>query len=78
MEYLSAKDAADQWGCTVRWVQQCCKNGTIAGAVKFGKAWIIPQGAPKPAAFRRRTLLRRRKQKKKSGSKMEADGWCRC
>ena len=51
MEYLSAKDAADQWGCTVRWVQQCCKNGTIAGAVKFGKAWMIPQGAPKPAAF---------------------------
>lgn len=48
MEYISAKEAAMQWGITVRWVQQCCKNGQIPGATRMGRAWLIPKNAQKP------------------------------
>lgn len=48
MEYQSAQEAAERWGCTVRWVQQCCKDGLIPGAGKLGRSWMIPADAPKP------------------------------
>ena len=48
MEYISAKEAAEKWGITVRWVQQCCKNGLILGAGRLGNSWIIPKGAHRP------------------------------
>lgn len=48
MDYISAKQAAEKWGITVRWVQQCCKNGLIPGAGRLGNSWIIPKDALKP------------------------------
>nr|AGS51994.1 hypothetical protein [uncultured bacterium contig00006] len=36
MEYMTAKEAAERWGITVRQVQSCCKSGRIEGAVSMG------------------------------------------
>ncbi len=36
------------WGITTRRVQDLCKRGSIAGAVRFGRAWMIPENADKP------------------------------
>lgn len=40
--YLSVNEAALQMGVSVRRIQQMCKNGEIPGAVKRGRAWMIP------------------------------------
>jgi len=49
MDYISVKEAAGRWGVTVRRVQQCCKDGLIPGAAKFGRAWMVPKDAKLPA-----------------------------
>ena len=48
MNMISAKDAAMRWGCTPRFVQMLCKEGQIAGATRWGRAWMIPSDTPKP------------------------------
>ncbi len=47
MRYLSGSEAAALMGITVRRVQQMCKNGEIPGAIKNGRAWMIPVNAVK-------------------------------
>ena len=43
-EYISAKEAADKIGVTVRWIQQLCKDGKVEGAKRFGAQdiWLVP------------------------------------
>lgn len=43
-EYISAKEAANKIGVTVRWIQQLCKNGKVEGAKRFGAQdiWLVP------------------------------------
>lgn len=43
-EYISAKEAANKIGVTVRWVQQLCKDGKVEGAKRFGTQdiWLVP------------------------------------
>ena len=43
-EYISAKEAANKIGVTVRWIQQLCKDGKIEGAKRFGTQdiWLVP------------------------------------
>ncbi len=48
MEYLSASQAAKQWGISQRRVQVLCANGRIQGAFKVGEVWAIPQDTSKP------------------------------
>jgi len=48
LEWITAGQAADKWGITVRRVQALCKNRQIDGVVRLGKAWLIPKDAPKP------------------------------
>ena len=45
----SCKEKANEWGITVRAVNELCKKGKIPGAVKIGKSWQIPNDAGKPA-----------------------------
>ena len=45
----SCKEKANEWGITVRAVNELCKKGKIPGAVKVGKSWQIPDDAGKPA-----------------------------
>ncbi len=54
MAYINISTAANQWGITPRRVQELCKNGTIEGATRFGRAWMIPEGTPKPTDRRKK------------------------
>ena len=48
MEYMTIKEAAELWGLSIRRTQVLCETNRIEGAEKFGKAWAIPRGTPKP------------------------------
>ncbi len=54
MKYINIQQAAEKWGITVRRVQDLCKSGAIHGATRFGRAWMIPEEAEKPADGRTR------------------------
>ena len=45
MNYISVKDAAEKWGVTARRVQILCSEEKIKGAKRFGRNWMIPEGA---------------------------------
>ena len=49
MEYLKIDEIAAKWGIGVRRVQLLCSEGKIPGAVRFGRDWMIPTDAQKPA-----------------------------
>lgn len=44
----SCKEIAAEWGTAERTVTTWCKDGKIAGAVKEGRSWKIPETAVKP------------------------------
>ena len=48
MEYLKIEQIAQKWNISVRRVQLLCSEGKIEGAVRFGRAWMIPKNAKKP------------------------------
>lgn len=48
MDYISAKQAAEQWGLSDRRVRVLCEQGKIEGATKQGRSWLIPADAIKP------------------------------
>lgn len=45
----TCKQFATEWGISERTVNDWCKKGKIAGVVKEGRAWQIPDNAKKPA-----------------------------
>ena len=47
-EYMTIKEAAEDWGISTRRVNELCLNGRIEGVVKFGASWAIPAGTKKP------------------------------
>ncbi|MDO4803969.1 MAG: helix-turn-helix domain-containing protein [Lachnospiraceae bacterium] len=46
--YLSAKETAEKWGISVRWVNQYIREGRIPGCEKLGNLWAVPEDAIKP------------------------------
>ena len=48
MDWMTTKDAAEQWDITMRRVQALCENNKVKGAVLLGRMWLIPIGTPKP------------------------------
>ena len=48
MDYMTVKEASEQWGVTPRQVNYYCVGGRIPGAVKMATIWLIPKGAEKP------------------------------
>jgi hypothetical protein len=54
MEYLKIEQIAKNWDVSVRRVQLLCADGKIEGAVRFGRAWMIPKNAKKPVDGRTR------------------------
>ena len=48
------KATAELWGVSATRVAKLCRDGKIAGAVKDGKSWLIPEDAVKPADGRMR------------------------
>ncbi len=55
MDYITAKELAEDWGVSLRTVQQLCVNGKITGAQKIGTQWMIPKDAQKPARQKKNT-----------------------
>jgi len=47
-DYMTIADAAESWRLSVRQVQHLCRLGSVSGAVRFGRAWMIPKDAEKP------------------------------
>lgn len=50
MELITATEAAQKWGVTVRRVQGLCSEGKIKGAIRFGRAWMVPCKAVLPSS----------------------------
>lgn len=48
MEYLSITETAEKWGISPRRLQTLCAAGKVEGAMRFGKAWMIPKSTQKP------------------------------
>lgn len=48
MDYLKIDEVAAQWGISPRRLQTLCAQGKIEGAIRFGRAWMIPKDARKP------------------------------
>lgn len=48
MKMITAQQAAEQWGLSVRTVQHRCMQGHISGAERWGRTWMIPANAQRP------------------------------
>lgn len=59
MEYWKIDDAAKEWGISHRRIQTLCAEGKVPGASRFGRAWMIPQGTPKPKDGRTKAAINR-------------------
>lgn len=49
MDYISVKAASEKWGISERRIQKLCEENRIEGTLRFGRAWMIPKDAGKPA-----------------------------
>ncbi len=47
-EYMTAQEASEKWGITVRRVQVFCAEGRILGAINHASVWAIPKSTEKP------------------------------
>ena len=47
-DYMTIAEASERWGILQRQVQHLCTLGSVEGAVKFGRACMIPKYANKP------------------------------
>ena len=52
MDYITTKEAANNWGITGRMVVYYCTSGRIEGARKMGNTWLVPIDAQKPKSER--------------------------
>lgn len=48
MPYITAQQAAEKWGVSLRYVQRLMSENRISGAKKYGRSWMIPADAEKP------------------------------
>lgn len=53
MNYVTTIEMSEIWGISARRIALLCEQGRIAGAVKKGKTWLIPEDAEKPADKRK-------------------------
>ena len=49
MEYITVKQAAEQWGLSDRRVRLLCEQNKIPGVVREGRSYRVPINAIKPA-----------------------------
>jgi len=54
MQYITAAQAAQKWELTVRRVQDLCRSHQIHGTVRWGRDWMIPADATRPADRRKK------------------------
>lgn len=51
-DYMSTREAAEQWGLSMPSVLRYCKLGRVSGAGKVGHGWVIPKDAGRPTDYR--------------------------
>ena len=44
-EYITASEAAKNWGISERRAQKLCEENRIPGVSKFSSMWLIPKDA---------------------------------
>ena len=49
MEYIKVSEAAEKWGISSRRVRILCAEGKIAGVIRKGNLYMIPESSQKPA-----------------------------
>ena len=49
MDYMTAAEAAEKWGVTIRQVQRLLAANRIEGAIKYQRLYLVPADAAKPA-----------------------------
>ena len=54
MDIMSVKEASERWNISERWIQKLCEEGRIEGMQRFGRSWMIPKEAQKPADLRKK------------------------
>ena len=52
MKYITAAEAATKWEISERSVRNYCAEGRVAGAMLFGKTWMIPEDTQKTHCFK--------------------------
>lgn len=52
MNYFSVTQTAKKWSISQRRIQTLCNKGRIAGAVRIGHSWAIPDNALEPSDAR--------------------------
>ncbi len=45
---MSIRQVSEKWGISVRQIQALCSEGRIAGAIKIGSYWAMPEDTNKP------------------------------
>lgn len=53
-EYMSVREAANEWKISERRIQKLCVEKRIEGVQRFGRSWMIPKTAKKPEDLRRK------------------------
>jgi Fic family protein len=48
VNYIKVSQAADKWGISARRVRVLCAENKIAGVIRRGKLYMIPEDAPRP------------------------------
>ncbi|MBP3768795.1 MAG: helix-turn-helix domain-containing protein [Lachnospira sp.] len=62
MNYVTTIEMSEIWGISARRIALLCEQGRIAGVVKKGKTWLIPEDAEKPADKRKMNYLHKCKE----------------
>lgn len=58
MEYITVKEAAEEWDVSERMVRKYCDQGKVEGAIHAGNLWVIPMDAPRPNSVDRSSDLK--------------------
>lgn len=63
-EYMTAQEAAELWGISVRRVQRLCKENRIEGVLNVNRVWLIPENASKPVdgRFKSNSLIKQKEE----------------
>ena len=48
MSYMDVHEASVKWNLTERRITALLRDGRIPGAIKEGRAWLIPEDTQKP------------------------------
>lgn len=63
---MTARQAAEKWGISLRRVSRLCQEGRVPGAFKMTRIWLIPNDLAKPADGR--YVENRRQLNRKGGN----------